>query len=989
MRFRRFYLSPAFIITVLLINLTWPLAAQVNTAALVGRVLDSSGAALPGAKITARHVPTGTLRWAAAAQDGSYQIRSLPTGAYEVTVEAPGFKTEVRGGITLAVGENARLEFTLSPGPITERISVVAEAPLVNTVTPELGVVIDPKRVVDLPLNGRDVMQLVGLEPGAQAQTARGKSFAFNGLSQYGVNITMDGTDVTFIETQTLGELSRVSLLNTVALESVAEIKVQTGTFSADIGRASSAGINVISRSGTNNLHGALFEFIRNDALDARSFFAATKSPLRQNQFGGNLGGPIKKNKLFFFGTYEGVRRRIGQLITGTVPTADFRARAPAIFKPMLDRIPLPTQIVDANTGISRRNDVLIDNGNVGTVKIDHTTGRFLTFVRYTINKSQNDQPLLPLQNRLVYPGTNQVVTLSSTAIISPTSLNELRIGFNRWLLPRHNTTFDNGLGWLGISGALGGVSEGKLQWADNAYTWADNYSKRLARHNLKAGLEVRRIQTNRIQQERPRFNYNSIADFMANKVLNVRLIFGTGGIGYRQTQTGLFVQDDFQVARRVMLNLGLRYEYYTPFTEVAGRLFNVVSDPLGPWRSRGDAPYAADRNNFNPRLGLSWDTTGKQKTVIRAGFGVFSSPVPPWFIFDQAAIDPGVPFAFDATPSDIPGLAYPLNPELQAALNNPMLALQLGWVPKVVGRRVLPGNLRDTYSLQWNFSVQQQITTNWAVQATYVGNQHLKTPGMRTTNLINPATRLRTDPTVADITVVETSGHRNYNALQLSLKKRLSHGFSADVFYTYSHSLVYAGQEDASIQDFNNIAGSRGPANTDVRHVLTFNYSYKLPFDRLANGAALKKVLDGWSVQGISRAASAGPITIMSGRDIRGDGTSNQRVNYVSGSQYADQQTLSQWYNKAAFALPSAGQFGNIGVNTARGRGSFNIDLSVIKRIPIREKQEIQFRAEAFSLPNSPIFGNPTSTFTSSTFGLTTTAGGSRQMQFGLRYEF
>jgi hypothetical protein len=227
-----------------------PLTAQINTAALVGRVLDSSEAALPGAHITARHLSTGLTRTATAGPDGAYQIPSLPIGAYEAKVESSGFRTDIRGNIILLVGENLRLDFTLSPGQVSESVSVTGEAPMVNTVTPGLGTVIETKRVEDLPLNGRDFMQLVSLEPGATAQTARGKSFAFNGLSQFGVNITVDGTDNTFVETQTLGELSRQSLLNTVGLDSVAEISVQTGTFSAEVGPASSGGINVVTRSG-------------------------------------------------------------------------------------------------------------------------------------------------------------------------------------------------------------------------------------------------------------------------------------------------------------------------------------------------------------------------------------------------------------------------------------------------------------------------------------------------------------------------------------------------------------------------------------------------------------------------------------------------------------------------------------------------------------------------------------------------------------------
>lgn len=571
---------------------------------------------------------------------------------------------------------------------------------------------------------------------------------------------------------------------------------------------------------------------------------------------------------------------------------------------------------------------------------------------------------------------------------MSPSSVNEFRAGFNRWLLPRENTTFENGLGWLQINNVVGGVFEGKLQWTDNAYTLADTFNYRNGRHSVKTGFEIRRIEASRIQQENTRYNYNTIDDFMANRIFNVRLIFGTAGIGLRQTQTGIFLQDDIQVTSRLMLNLGVRYEYYTPFTEERGRLFNVVSDPFGPWRPSGQAIYNADRNNWNPRLGLAYDLTGRQRTVLRAGMGAYTSPLPPFFIMDQPTVDPRIPFAVNLQRQDMPGLQFPISSQLQDALNDPLRALELGILPTVLGRRVIDPHLRDTYSVQWNVSLQQQVGTNWAAQATYVGNSNVKTNGTRRINLVDPATGQRPHPEIGEVEIIENSGRRNYHALQMTLKKRESHGFSADVFYTWSHTLAYLG-EDAAIQDFANFAGSYGNASSDIRHVVTFNYSYRLPFGRLFKEGIGRMIFDGWGVQGITRYGTGSPITIATGRDIRGDGTGGQRPNYVGGDLYASNKTIYNWYNRDAFALPVAGSFGNLGAYTARGPSSLNVDLSVIKRIHFKESQEVQFRAEFFSLPNNTIFGNPNSTFTNPTFGRITSASGNRQVQLGLRYEF
>jgi hypothetical protein len=763
---------------------------------------------------------------------------------------------------------------------------------------------------------------------------------------------------------------------------------VQTGTFSAEVGRASSGGLNVITRSGTNEFHGSLFHFIRNDKMDARTFFAARKDPLRQNQFGGRLGGPIIRNRLFFFGTYEGTRRRIGRQIAGVVPTQAFRDRSPAIFKPMLDRVPLPTEAVDADTGIHRRSDRFMDDENLTSGKIDHHTNRFQNFLRYSLNKSENSNPSLMPSNRQVFKGTNHLVTLSNTMLVSPSAVNEFRAGFNRWRLPRENTAYENGLGWLQINNITSGILEGKLQWTDNAYTVSDTFNYRAGRHSVKTGFEVRRVQASRIQLENTRYNYNTVDDFMANRPFNVRMIFGTAGIGLRQTQTGIFIQDDIQVHPRLVMNLGVRYEYYTPFTEVAGRLYNVVSDPFGEYRPKGQGIYDPDRNNWNPRVGLAYDLTGKQQTVLRAGFGVYTSPLPPFFIMDQPTVDPRIPFAVDARREDIPDLAYPISAQLQAALNDPLQALQLGFLPKVLGRRVIDPHLRDTYSTQWNLSLQQQMGAAWAAHVTYVGNSNVKTNGTRRANLVDPALGRRPVSTIGEIELIENSGRRRYHGLQLTLKKRETHGFSADVFYTWSHTLAYQG-EDATIQDFANIAGSAGNASSDTRHVLTFNYSYRLPWDRLFSDGIGRRIFEGWGLQGITRLSTGSPITITTGRDIRGDGTGGQRPNYVGGDQYAEDKTILQWFNRSAFALPATGTFGNLGAYTARGPKNLSVDLSIIKRIRLAETHEMQFRAEFFSLPNHPNFGSPNSTFTNSTFGRITSASGNRQVQLGLRYEF
>lgn len=977
--------------------LAWPAAAQVNTAAILGAVRDTSEAVIPEARVTARNVLTNLERTATTDAGGSYLFQSLATGEYEVKVEYANFATETRTGLTLAAGDRVRLDFVLKPGQVAETVMVSGTVPLINTVSPELGTLIDSQKVTNLPMNGRNFIQLVTLQPGVQASSVNGRqSYNFNGLTQWGLNITLDGADASFGESASFGDPSGRSVLNTVSIDSIQEFRVLAGTFTAETGRASGGAVNIITRGGTNDYHGVLFYYLRNSALDARNFFAARKDRLVQNQFGGTLGGPIKKNALFFFSSFETARRRVGQQLAANVPTAAFRSRSPAVYKPYFDLLPLPTESVNADTGIHRRSDLFVTDENLGNIRADYNTRKTVNTARYSINDSENSIPNIIPVNRQVFSIRNHLATLSNTWTISPALLNEVRLGFNRWYIPRLNSTFFGGLGEIAIPGILtGGNFEGFLRFVDNAYTYADNLSYRRGRHSFKTGVEFRRLQSNRIQKQNPVYSYNSADDFLNNRPLTVRVILGQPGAGLRQWNTGLYLQDDFQIRPRLMLNLGLRWEYYTPVSEAVGRLFNVRSDPFGEFRPKGERIYSRDLNNFNPRIGLAWDVTGKQRTVVRAGFGVYSSPLVPIFIWDTPTIDPRQPFAFNATRQDIPDLVFPISGKLAQAVANPDNALALGLLPGVVGRRIIDPKLRDTYSNQWNLSIQQSLSRNFVFEASYAGNSNLKAVNTRSVNLVDPVTRQRSNASIGEILIIENSGKRLYDGLQLSLRGRRVSGLTTDVFYTWGHSIVYGGDDCCTgtnnvIQDFDNLKGSRGDGNTDIRHALNLGVSYEFHLERWISGAAWTRIAGGWSIQSITQIRSGNAVNIISGRDIRGNGVGGtQRVNYVGGSIYPADQNIRNWFNKAAFVLPGAGQFGNLGKNTARGPAFAQWDFSIIKNTRILREQSLQFRAEFFDLPNHPNFNDPVNTFVSPNFGQILTARAGRQIQFGLRYNF
>ncbi len=991
------YCIPAMLLLTLA-SCLMPLHGQINTATLLGRVVDATGAVIPNAKVTASNLGTGLERSAATNETGAFEIGLLSIGGYKVTVEMKGFNSEVREGITLAAGDRARLDFTLSPGQVTESVTVSGTATLVNTTSPELGTVIDSQKVQDLPMNGRNFTQLVTLQPGVQASNVNSRnSFNLNGLTQWGLNITMDGTDASFIESPTFGDPSARSVLNTVSVDSIAEFRVLSGTFSAETGRASGGAVNIITKSGTNDFHGTLFYYLRNKSLDARTPLAAARDPLVQNQFGGNFGGPIKRNRLFFFGSFERASRRTGSQIVNNVPTNALRARLPAAFTPWVNLLPQPTQTTaNPDIGIHRRSDSLKTDENLGNGRADYNTDKSVISLRYSINSSNNSIPNVIQANRQVFDITNHVATVSNTYTLSPTKLNELRLGFNRWFVPRLNQTYFGGTGEVSVTGALSIPNfEGLLRFADNAFTLADNFSFRTGRHSFKTGFEIRKIRAGRIQRQTPTYTYDSINDLIANKVNNVRIIFGTIGTEQRQTQSGFFFQDDWQIHPRLMLNLGLRYEYYSVIREVAGRLFNIQDGPFGAFRGRGDDIYRPDRNDVNPRLGLAWDVRGSQKTVIRAGGGVYSAPVIPFFIFDTATIDPKLPFAYNATPLDIPGLAFPISGAVKQAVDNPNDAVGLGLAPAIVGRRIIDPAVRNNYTIMWNFTIQQQLSKNFVLQLGYVGNENVKAPNSRTLNLIDPRLGRRSDPSIGEILLIESTGRRSYNSFQASLRGRRVKGLTYDFFYTFGKSLVYGGDDcctgnNPDVMDFENVAASRGIANTDIRHQATWALSFELPTRSLFQGTFLNRIVSGWAIQNISRLRSGAAVNILSGRDVRGNGwAGSQRPNYAGGNIYVDNKGPDAWFNRNAFAFPANGQYGNLGRNVGRAPSTYQLDLSFIKNTRLFEGHNLQFRAEMFNFPNTPIWNAPINQLTNVNFGRILSAQPGRQIQLALRYQF
>jgi len=968
-------------------------SAQSNTATLLGAVTDPTGAVAVGATITITNVGTQISRTAQTDATGSYEVSLLPVGNYSIAVEAKGFKRAERSGILLAAGQRVKIDVSLQVGDLAERVTVNADVPLVATQSADRGIIIGSSEVENLPLNGRNFVQLISLQQGVIVGSMIGSSITFNGLPYNGTTINIDGTDAANPDRPTAGNYSGQSRLNLISQEFIHEFKTTQGVFSAEIGRATGGSVNVITKSGTNEFHGSVFEFFRNNALDARNFFARIKDPLRLNQFGGTIGGPILRNQLFFFGGWEASRERRGVQVTGTVPTQSFKDQLIAAtprFGEILNLMPLPTEALpgEVNRGFHRRSDSRRHREDVFQARLDFTPRAGDSFfARYTIFDATVVQPNISPVNGFTFPSQDRTFTFSWSHTLSPRMINELRFGANKQDLPRNYAAFVPG-GAGTLNGYLGTPDLEFLRANGGSWTVFDNLSRNIGRHSLKMGFEVRRYHNGRSNYQNPIYVFDTAADLLANRPARVTVTTAFNDVArIRTTETGVFIQDDFRVRRNLTLNLGLRWEYYSPPTERDGRLFNVADSPFGPFRKSGEPVWNSDRNNFGPRLGLSWDMSGDSKNVIRAGAGTFYSENQLRGL-TLITRPPELPASLVLIRGDIPNLSYPVNPfNLDPAL---LIA--------PVSRTIIDPNHRTMYALQWSFDYQREITANTVATIGYIGNHGVKQLQLHFLNLFG-TNGLRPAPSIGQIRFEANDGMTNYHALQASLRRRFSRGFAFNAHYTYGKTLVNGGGSEEGLndlQDHGNTRASRSRAAQSLEHLLTINYGWELPWNRLSGSGIGKAVFGGWRVNGIANFRTGFPLNITSGRDNFGSGQAlGQRPHYVGGqdiragtSDYRRSE-LHNYINRDAFIQPTRGQYGNLGGFVLTGPGSATIDFSLFKNTPIREKVTLQFRAEAFNITNRPNFGGPNANLNSGTFGRITGSSGAREMQLGLKLLF
>jgi len=1103
------------------------LVAQQITGSIRGTVSDPSGAVVEAAAVTANQTETGLTRTAMTDRTGAYILLELPVGHYQLQVEAKGFRKYVQQGIILNVNETATIPVRLAVGAETLQVQVMADAQLIQGTVTSLGKTVSEREVLDLPLDGRNFTQLGLLQPGvvpltpglaeAGGSLRDGQAYAVNGQRPESNNFLIDGAN-------NFNGVDGGFVLKP-PVDAITEFKILTHNANSEFGNSLGSTTNIITRSGTNRFHGALWEFLRNDAFDATNYFAPTTEPLKQNQFGGTIGGPIRKDKTFFFGYYEGFRNRQGETDSSTVPSlaqrqGDFSALCTAGFsggfcndqnqqlfnvffkqpypnnqlppvgvpgginplsETLLNFFPLP----NSGTNIFTSTQVVRQDSNQYGVRLDHylTASDILNF-RYAISDGSQFNPI-PTSGASV-PGfpvgqeqRAQNFVAQETHTFSPAMIGVFRFSFlrNKFLYgERTNHTTPGSLGFqydpsldvavgppfIQVNGytTIGDPITGPRNTYENAYDYSGSLSWVRGRHEFKFGGGYQHLHVNVLQGIATNgffvfVPFPIVPDAFATFLFGQPIFFlqGRGDFsrGINGQSFNAYAQDTYKVSSRLTMNLGLRYELPSPYTEiknrqtlfVPGRQSTVVpSAPLGVLypgdKGVPDGLIPTFKKGFAPRVGFAWDPTGSSKWLVTSAYGIFYEPY----------------YTGQGGPLQSPISAPPFLQTLQLSnpppnFANPYSAPPYNGNPPSSGQFATPltnltiaSNLPLPYAQDWDLNIQRSFGSDLLFEIGYVGTKGTKLPRFIEGNpaIYQPGFDAGGDPlstssnadqrrlysgcTLADPAsscklsstgLIAGIANSSYNALEASLKKRFSHGVSFLASYTFSKTIddassfnmtgsaskPVAGENDLAQNPFN-LAAERGRSLFDSRHRLVLSYQWSLPFWRQPHGW-YQQALGNWQVNGIATVMSGTPFTVFDSNDVSVQGGapeisgfSANRPNLVPGQNpNSGAQTPHAWLNASAFQRliqdPNSPvqQFGTAGRNIAQGPGYANWDFSAFKNIRVAESKEFQFRAEFFNILNHTNFRLPDSDISSPTFNQILAARSPRLIQLALKFTF
>lgn len=972
---------------------------QAVKASLYGTVVDPNNAVVPGASVRILNEGTATAFNTQTDTLGAFVFSGLPDGVYTLTVESPGFKVLSQTGLQLSAGAVIRRTFTLAVGQVSETVEVVSQAPIINAANAEQRTNIDSTEVQELPTSRRDWTNLIALGAGAQNT---GQNVRLNGLPGSAVRITVDGTDATQdSEVSSFTMSGNFNLIKGVSMEAISEVNVAKGIASAEIANTMSGNVNITTRGGTNEFHGSLFWLNNVEQFNARSQFLRSRPNTVFNQYGGSFGGPIVRNKLFFFGVYEGYQLRGFAGLSGNVPTAEFRERiskANPIYDKTLALFPLPNQAYSptSNTGQWIGAGAEMSDDNHAVARTDwNATDRTMLSVRYTRGRPNRVQPRVVQANNRTWTGTVEQGNVNLTHA-RPTWIFESRFGVNYNKVPRLDGIYSlylNDTSLNGISGLGFSVDGENLAREGDTWSFEELVTKNLGRHTFKFGgifLQGAGLRTN---AETPIITYSTFDDLVQNIPNRGRVTMGLSEFRVATNTYGFFVQDDFRVNRQLVLNLGVRYDYFTVPKERDGRLFNRAQPfGTGPFVDP-DSIWNADRNNFSPRIGFAYSLGKNQETVIRGGSGMFHNPRPIYggpVDLVRDAIDQ--PFRVEYSRQEALQ-----NPQFRWPVSNDAVRQLVKGRPTLDSGSAINTNFPAPFSYQWLLTVQRQLTSSLALETGYVGSRGVNLMLVRSWNQVNRQTGFRPYSNLGEFRYRDASESTAYHSWQTTLRKRFSRGFLFNVNYTFANSYSYTGQADLtlpdSVQDIYNVRADKGLPESDARHTMNIDAVYELPFFRDASSPALlRSLLGGWQLSGINSIRSGLPFTIS-----QNSGLQSSRPDYIGGDTLLDnyRDTLV-YFDASRFArVPISAQSGvpvrpgNVGRSTLRGPGLWNVDFSAAKRFFVTERISAKIDAQMFNALNHTNYNNPTGDITAGSFGRISGTRGARTIQFGLRLTF
>jgi hypothetical protein len=1005
--------------------------AQVSAAKLSGTIADTSGASIADAKIEISNAQTGFTRTVTTNSSGFYSAPSLPPGTYKVSVSQANFSTEVRTGITLDVGSDQLLNIVLKVGSLMEEISVNDIAAGVDLTTSTLNAVVDGKNVRELPLNGRSWTDLAALTTGVtviqtqapvsssdRPKRGLGGQLSISGGRPQQNSYLLDGININDYSNAGPGSV----LGGNLGVDAIQEFTVITTNPVAQYGRTSGGVISAITRSGTNQIHGSAYEFVRDASLDAKNYFdVGPIPPFRRNQYGGSLGGPIQKNKTFIFGDYEGVRQNLGTTALQQVPTAAARAGIlttgnvapdPLVARFINAFYPLPNGTINGDIGNYSFAGTQLTTENFFTIRADHTFSPKdsvgVTYMYDDNPSSQNDE----FNNKVIVSKTRrQMISILETHIFSASTLNSAHVGFNRdnagspySATAINKAAADTSFGFVpgdsagqvqvpGLTTFSGGLSSANpLLYRWNSWQAYDDVSHTVGIHSLTFGANIERIQDNQFSADTPGgfYQFNTLSDFITNQPLSL-LATLPGTITprhLRQTIYGVYFEDDLRLRPNLTVNLAMRYEGASVPSEINGKLSNLrVLAGNTPFLGN---PYIANptQRNFEPRVGFAWDPFKNGKTSVRGGFGIYD--ILPLIVEMGSGVDASFPFAenISGTNTPAPGIVYPV------PFTFPSNAYQdIANTPTDHRLFVLQYHPPRNYVMQWNLNVQRELLPGTTGMIAYVGSRgihmwyqtddaNIVLPIAHTAQgylwpIPNPSNPV-VDPLVGRVFMANWSSDSYFHGLEAQLSQKVTHNLQGQVSYTWSRCIDTSSGSAASDQYRNSLAATlyidprthRGPCDTNVTHNLVVNTVWDVPHPANVTGF-LGVLTSGWQLSGIFHAATGQPFSVTIGGDPLG---LNSAVPFdfpdrLTGGNCSKPTTGKQtgYIKLECFVFPALvnghPRMGNAGRNELIGPGLVNMDFSIFKSFALKrvsESANLQFRAETYNLFNHPDFSPP-----------------------------